>query len=105
MSHTWRRLASAATAALVVTGGLLFLRAGSANAFTQIAVNATTWAYTDAMQPFRSHVDESVPPPVGVWRDAVGKVHLSRSYFTFDISQFAGATVPAAEVVASERSV
>ncbi|MEU7875462.1 hypothetical protein [Dactylosporangium sp. NPDC049140] len=106
MNSTWhrRRFISLAMAAGVVAGGFVALDAAPAVAYTQVGVGATTWAYTDARQPLQTHVNEAVDAPVGVWRDSAGRTHLSRSYFTFDISSFAGATVPAAEIVTSEKS-
>jgi hypothetical protein len=106
MSSTWhtRRFISRAVAAGIVASGFFALDASPAAAYTQVSVGATTWAYTDARQPARAHVDEAVDAPVGVWRDGAGKTHLSRSYFTFDISSFAGAARPVAEIVTSEKS-
>jgi hypothetical protein len=61
-----------------------------------------SWAYTDLRQPFDIHIDPEGDLPVGAWRDDENDLHLSRAYFTFDLTQFHGAEIHDASVAVRE---
>jgi hypothetical protein len=50
-------------------------------------------------------VDAAGDVPVGSWRDAEGKHHKSRAYFTFDLSRFHGARIIRSYGFFAERRV
>ncbi|MFL6141301.1 MAG: hypothetical protein ACJ72N_05430 [Labedaea sp.] len=58
----------------------------------------SSWAYTDSVSPFKSFRNGTGDLPVGAWRDAIDKRHLSKSYFTFTLPSLRGARILAAEV-------
>ncbi|WP_158842892.1 hypothetical protein [Saccharothrix deserti] len=64
---------------------------------------ASSWAYTDLRAPQSSLTGTDAP--VGAWRDAEGKYHVSKAYFTFDLTPFRNATVFTAQVHTSESAV
>ena len=64
---------------------------------------AEAWGYTDVREPARAFTGEDAP--VGAWRDADGKHHLSKAYYTFDLSPFRHATVFTAAAWAPETAV
>lgn len=63
------------------------------------------WAYTDSRTPTTSHIDENRDAPIGSWRDADGKHHKSRSYFTFDLSTLRDAEITWAFAYVTEVAV
>ncbi|GAA3191521.1 hypothetical protein ACFO1B_40990 [Dactylosporangium siamense] len=93
-----RSLTSSAVALVAVAGGLLVATAGPAGAATTVQIPSVRAAYTDAFQPLTSHVDDQLGQPVGLWRDGTGQYHLSRAYYTFDLSAYAGLSVTSAAV-------
>ncbi|MFF5229736.1 hypothetical protein [Dactylosporangium sp. NPDC000521] len=93
-----RSITSSAVVLLVAAGGFLVATAAPAAAGTTTQIPSDRAAYTDAFQPSTPHVDDPLGQPVGLWRDGAGKYHLSRAYFTFDLSAYAGLTVTSAAV-------
>lgn len=68
-------------------------------------VTAATLAYTDSRDPRGIELDSPGPAPVGAWRDEQRRRHVSRSYFTFDLSAWRGRQIRDAVVVADETAV
>ncbi|MEV0719733.1 hypothetical protein [Asanoa sp. NPDC050611] len=98
------RKSLAAALGAVVGAGLLGALATPAQAYGIQTVSSTGWAYTDSQLPDSSFVDPAGDAPIGSWADAAGKRHKSRSYFTIDVSTFAGKAVHEADLVLWERS-
>lgn len=87
--------------ALVVVAlgsGVAVALAQPAAAGTGAVATLSSWAYTDSVSPFKSFRNGSGDMPVGAWVDAIGKRHLSKSYFTFTLPPLRGARILAAEV-------
>lgn len=75
---------------MAAVGGLTITVATQASA-TSDTIVPVSWAYTDSRDVAATKTGPDAP--VGAWRDGEGKHHLSMSYFTFDISKFAGTRV------------
>src|SRR5689334_1264043 len=99
-----RRLTAAASAVVLATATGLTLSTGPANALSLNFVHATSWAYTDSASPTQSFTDPTLAARVGTWSGNDAK-HTSRSYFTWNVSKYAGATIEDASVVLAETSV
>lgn len=93
---TFRRVAvSTVTAGLIATG-LGSVLAPQAAASTGISIEATSSAYADSATPVASHVDPAGDIPVGAHAFPHGPVHVTKAYFTFDLSQLVGADLQSA---------
>ncbi|NUR72669.1 MAG: hypothetical protein HOU81_17770 [Hamadaea sp.] len=104
-----RRLSAAVlTTTLAVTGWTAVTAApAAAHAYTDRAP-LSAWVYTDSRDPGTgvNVLDRNLgTAPLGSWRDADGKHHISRSYVTFDLSAYVGKKVSAANVYFEERKV
>jgi hypothetical protein len=77
----------------------------AAQAAVHTYVTPGKWAYTDSRDPRATFINKDRDAPIGAWRDGHGKVHRSRSYFTFDLAPFRGKRVLDATLVISETKV
>ncbi|MEV4510985.1 hypothetical protein AB0K00_18680 [Dactylosporangium sp. NPDC049525] len=93
-----RSITSSAAVLVTAVGGFLVATAAPASAGTSVHVPSVAAAYTDALHPNVSHVGDPLGQPVGLWRDGAGRFHLSRAYYTFDLSAYAGLSVTSAAV-------
>src|SRR5258705_13244159 len=93
-----RRITASAVAVACAAGGLVAATAGAAGAAASGSVPSVSAAYTDAATPSTPHVDDPLGQPVGLWLDSANHYHLSRAYYTFDLSAYAGVTVSRAAV-------
>jgi hypothetical protein len=84
--------------------GLALVDAQPAAASLRTFVTPASWAYTDSHTPLKSYVDTAGDAPIGAWHDTAGKLHKSRSYFTFDLSAYRGKRIVSATAVAKETS-
>ncbi|WP_244180802.1 DNRLRE domain-containing protein [Amycolatopsis pretoriensis] len=89
----------AATAALLLAGTAL-----PASATQITSIQSTSWSYIDSAQPKKSFADPAGDAPIGAKTDH-GKKHVSKSYFTFDLSGLRGAKVLSAELSGKETAV
>ncbi|NUT92419.1 MAG: hypothetical protein HOY78_10350 [Saccharothrix sp.] len=62
----------------------------------------TSNVHTDLRAPLDT-IPSNNNSPVGTWRDADGKLHNSKAYFTFDLSWYRGARLISANAFAWER--
>ena len=102
--HVSRRALSTLVATVLAAGFVAVTGAPAAAKLYRTDARSS-WAYIDATAPTRVFVDRDVPAPVGAWRDDRGRRHISRSYFTFDLSRYQGTEVFQAEVFTGEESV
>ncbi len=91
---------TAVTAALLVAG-----TAVPASATQYTSIQSTSWSYTDSAQPKQSFVNPAGDAPIGAKVTADHKKHVSKSYFTFDLSGLRGAKVLSAELSGRETAV
>ncbi|HEX6873861.1 MAG TPA: hypothetical protein VF163_22395, partial [Micromonosporaceae bacterium] len=98
-----RRLASAALGTVLIAGFISIL-AAPAQAYEERTISKSGWAYTDSKSPTESFINPSGDAPIGAWMGEDGKTHMSRSYFTFDVSRFRGTIIHKADLVIAERS-
>ncbi|MEV0267458.1 hypothetical protein AB0H43_01615 [Hamadaea sp. NPDC050747] len=109
ISTTRRRLSVSVLATVSAVAGWMTATAtpAAAHAYSDRAP-LTAWVYTDSRDA-HSGVDvrdaNLGTAPLGAWRDAEGKHHLSRSYVTFDLTAYAGKKISAANLFFEERSV
>lgn len=102
--QTGSRLTAAGMAAVLSVGLLVVTGQPAAAVFTRWDTR-TGWAYTDSKRPHDIQVDGTGLAPVGTWTDDQGRRHTSRSYLTFDISRYRGATIDEAVLVTREATV
>ncbi len=77
----------------------------SAAADTYDDAPVSSWSYTDSRDVHASlGSDANEDFPVGAWRDDDGQHHLSKGYFTFDLSKFSGKRILRARVTARETA-
>jgi len=100
MGKPRRLLLAAVVSVLAVLGTAVPASAGR----TDTLVTRSSWAYTDQRAPRTPFAGGTGDAPVGSWRDADGASHVSKSYYTFDLGQFRGGQVFAAEVFVAETS-
>lgn len=93
----------AVTAALLTTGTALL--AAPAEATIVTSIQSTSWSYTDSAQPKKSFVDPAGDAPIGAKVTADHQKHVSKSYFTFDLSGLRGAKVISARLSGQETAV
>ncbi len=98
-----RRLLAIAAASLMA-GGAAVAIATPASASLRKFVKPVKWAYTDSRNKDTSYVDGQGNLPVGSWRDADGKHHKSRAYYTFDLRPFAGKRIKSAGFITAETA-
>ncbi|MFC5290528.1 hypothetical protein ACFPM7_26035 [Actinokineospora guangxiensis] len=96
------RAALGAFVAALVASGVTAALAPQAAAATA-GVLPSSWAQTDVRAPL-SAVTSGSTVRIGAWGGSRGEFHLSKAYFTFDISAFAGATVSGASLVLPETA-
>jgi hypothetical protein len=100
-----RRATGTALVSAMVVSGLLVGSAQPAGAAQNWdTVTRSSWAYTDSLSPHRSFGNSTDDAPVGAWRDTAGKHHISKSYFTFDLSAFRGARIFSARAFVAETA-
>lgn len=98
----FRHLFRAAIGTLLLSGAVI-APAQPATATVTVGLSLINWAYTDSRNPESSYVDQGVRHPVGAWRDAEGKHHKSRAYFTFDLSAVRGTEIVSAVMAFEEK--
>jgi hypothetical protein len=89
----------AVTTALILAGTAL-----PASATEYTSIQSTSWSYIDSAQPGKNFADPAGDAPIGAKLDH-GKKHVSKSYFTFDLSGLRGAKVLYAELSGRETAV
>lgn len=90
--------------ALAITGSLALSSSAVSAADSSAFVSPVSASYTDSASPTKAFGGPSGPFRVGAWVDGSGGSHVSRAYFSFDLSQFKGATINTATLVADEAS-
>lgn len=93
---------------LAVTTALLaatVVTATPASASGIASLTPSSWSYIDSAVPKASFVNPRVNAPVGAYRYADGTDHVSKAYFTYDLSSLRGAQVQSARLSAKETSV
>lgn len=93
----------AVTAAVVTAGSALLAAPASATTYTSI--QSTSWSYIDSAQPKTSFVNPAGDAPIGAKITPDRKKHVSKSYFTFDLTGLRGAKVLSAELSGKETTV
>ncbi|WP_290057644.1 DNRLRE domain-containing protein [Amycolatopsis solani] len=99
------RTARAGVAVALLAAGAAVGTAAPASASISTSIQSTSWSYTDSAQPKKSFVNPAGTAPVGAKVTADGKKHVSKSYFTFDLTGLRGAKVLNAELSAKEVTV
>jgi hypothetical protein len=88
-----RRWGTVALVSLLLSGFAAVVAAQPAAAadppLPQKTLTRTSWAYTDLANPLHSKVNATGDAPVGAWADRTG-LHVSRSYFTLDLTGLRG---------------
>lgn len=105
LSRSLRRVVVLALSAGLATVGLGAVLAPSASAASSTRVGASSWAYADSASPGTSHVEPAGDVPVGAHQAAHGPDHVTKAYFTFDLSQFMGTDLVTASLLTSETAV
>jgi hypothetical protein len=99
------RLFTLLSALLLAGAGLLALPAQPATAATYFLPNKLT-AYTDSAQARKAFpLDDLGEAPIGAWLDAEDDKHVSRGYYTFDLSRVTGRQITKATMSLVERAV
>ncbi|WP_426507474.1 hypothetical protein ACPPVO_54680 [Dactylosporangium sp. McL0621] len=96
-----KRFVAGLVSVVVGLAGAVVVAPGAAHATTQRALRPTSWVYTDSRTPSKAYVNQGSDAPVGAWKDTNGK-HVSRSYFTYDISTYKGQRIIATGFIISE---
>ncbi|MFC0433681.1 hypothetical protein [Kutzneria buriramensis] len=97
-----RLLAGAAVTAVTAGFATVALAAPASAAIT--SVTSTSWAYTDSAAPTTKFLNPAGDAPVGAQAYASGETHITKAYFTFDLTKFVGTTVGLAQFVTDEKS-
>lgn len=104
VSGRLRRAVSVVVATVLLTGGVALLTAPQAAATTSTA-DPLSAAYIDSAVPHTSLTPEPTGDmPVGAFLSGSGLTHVSKSYFTFDLSAFRGATLSSATLFADQTN-
>lgn len=91
------------TTGAVLASGVALLSAQSASAEgSSTAVLRSSWSNTDSRAVHQTFGGGDTHVPVGTWRDADGKHHISKAYFTFDLSEFTDRQILDARVYGAE---
>lgn len=98
-----RALALAGAIVLATAAGLVAITLPASAAASSL-VKPSTWAYTDSRAATTPFINPAGDAPVGARRDDDGKLHKSRSYFSYDLTGFAGKTIVSAEVSMPETA-
>ncbi|MPZ83774.1 MAG: hypothetical protein GEV28_26625 [Actinophytocola sp.] len=98
-----RRALGAALVTAMVAGAVGLVAAAPAGAGTTVDIRPASWARTDSRAPHQTITTGDAL--VGAWRDAAGKVHKSKSYFTFDLTRLRGTDVQLVELGFTELAV
>ncbi|MFI5611503.1 hypothetical protein [Amycolatopsis sp. NPDC051903] len=93
----------AVTAALLTTGSAVLAAPADATGYTSI--QSVSWSYTDSARPKESFANPAGDAPIGAKVTADHEKHVSKSYFTFDLSGLRGAKVLSAELSGKETAV
>jgi hypothetical protein len=100
-----RKAAAITALSGLVAGGAIGLTAAPAAATgVQQYISATSWSYVDSAEPHTSFANPSGDAPSGTRVDAAGVRHTTKSYFTFDLSQFEGAAISSATLIVTETA-
>ncbi|UOX86015.1 hypothetical protein MUY14_30135 [Amycolatopsis sp. FBCC-B4732] len=99
------RTARAGITAALLVAGTTVVTAAPASATILTSISSTSWSYTDSAQPKKSFVNPAGNAPVGAKVTADGKKHVSKSYFTFDLTGLRGAKVLSAQLWGREATV
>ncbi len=99
------RAARAGVAVALLATGIGVVTAAPASATIITSIQSTSWSYTDSAQPKKSFVNPAGNAPVGAKVTPDGKKHVSKSYFTFDLTGLRGAKVLYAELWGREATV
>jgi len=94
--------------ALITTlfaAGTALVTAAPAQASTYTLIQSGSWSSIDSALPKTSFVNPRGDAPIGAHTYADGTNHVSKSYFTFDLSSLSGARVLGAEMFTSETVV
>jgi hypothetical protein len=105
LPHTFRRAAVVAGAVCLITAGLGGVSALQAAASSATVIQASSSAYADSAMPGVSHVDPAGGIPVGAHTFRHGPAHVTKAYFTFDLSRLAGTDLQSAVVRVLEPAV
>jgi len=93
-------------AAGLLAGGLALVSAPQAAASTTSTIRPISVAYIDSVVPNTSLTPLPMGDmPVGAFHSVDGRTHVSKSYFTFDISAYRGATLTFAALFGRETAV
>lgn len=65
-------------------------------ALADTALKPASWGYIDARQPYTSFLNPAAAPSAGAFRDAARKRHVTRSFFTYDLSALREANITGA---------
>lgn len=68
-------------------------------------VESSSWSYIDSAQPKTSFVNPAGDAPVGAHVTPDGRKHVSKSYFTFDLTGLRGAKIVSAQLWGRETAV
>ncbi|WP_208630663.1 DNRLRE domain-containing protein [Amycolatopsis kentuckyensis] len=90
----------AATAALLVAG-----TAVPAAASEYLTLRSSSWSYVDSAAPKTAFANPAGDAPIGAKVAADHKKHVTKSYFTFDLSGLRGAKVLDARLTTGETAV
>ncbi|AGZ46480.1 hypothetical protein AFR_41130 [Actinoplanes friuliensis DSM 7358] len=92
-------------ASILVAAGLIALPAQPAAAASRF-LPLTLSAHTDSDSPKAAFpLSSTDQAPIGAWLDADGDKHVSRAYYTFDLSPLAGRQITEATISLEEKTV
>lgn len=91
------------TTGAVLASGVALLSAQSASAAGSVTgLYRASWSHTDSRDVHKTFGGGDTHVPVGTRRDADGKHHISKAYFTFDLSDFTDRQILDARVYGAE---
>lgn len=108
LSGLLRKAATITALSALAAGGVIALATTPAAATARgsnIVLPPTSWSYVDSAAPDTSFVGANGNAPVGTQVDATGLSHTTKSYYTYDISQFRGDDILSGHISAQEESV
>ena len=100
-----KRIGSAMLAVAVGVATAALATGQPALAATSANLTLASWSYLDSHSPQAKFVNPAVPPPVGTFVDSADTTHTYRSYFTYDLTQLAGAVVHNSYLYTNEDTV
>ena len=95
------RTAAALLTGVLVVGGVV-LGAGTGAASVQ-AIDRAAWSSIDSATPAKTITGDG-DARIGTWFDEQHRKHVTKAYFTFDLSGFSGATIQEAGVFVEETA-